>query len=121
MEMAHQLRSAGEEVALLSMLDAKSTVYWQEVARNRSVNERVGNRVERFRGNTDQLDWKSRATYIWQKLLTRARRFTYLIAMKLGLRQIPAAIKDAEDLNRVAVNQLRPQALHRLLGPVPCR
>ncbi len=105
LEMAHQLRAAGEEVALLSMLDAKSTVYWQIIARNRSVNERVGNRVERFRGNTDQLDWKSRVTYIWQKLLTRVRRFTYLVAMKLGLRRVPTAIKDAEDLNRVAVSQ----------------
>ncbi len=104
MEMAHQLRAAGEDVALLSMLDSKSLLYWQQIARNASVNERVSHRMDRFRGNTGQLDWQSRAKYIADKLVTRAARLLYRLASAAGVRRVPSFLKSTEDLNRVAIN-----------------
>lgn len=105
MEMAHQLRAAGEEVALLGMLDSKSLLYWQEIARNATVNALVGKRVDRFRGNTAHLSRRDRLEYVRDKLLTRLRRVTYHAAAAAGLRKTPSFWKDAEDLNRVAVNR----------------
>ncbi len=107
MEMAHQLQAAGEQVALLSMLDSKSLVYWQELARNADVNTRVNQRVERLRGNTSHLEWKDRVQYIMGKLLTRGARWTYRLASTAGIRSVPSFMKSTDDLNRVAVNRYR--------------
>jgi aspartate racemase len=110
LEMAHLLREAGETVALLGMLDAKTLHYEEEMARTRSVQAKIEHRVSRFRGNTGQLDPKSRVAYIWDKISTRAIRYSCMAAAALRLRQVPSFMKSAYDINFVALRNhtLRP-------------
>ena len=103
LEMAHQLRAAGEEVALVGMIDSKSKDYEVQLTRLTNVQTKVNRRVTRFMGNTDRLDWKSRVKYVHEKLTTRAIRFACMAAAALNMKQVPAFMRSAYDINYVAV------------------
>jgi thioesterase domain-containing protein len=110
LEMAHQLRAAGEEVALLGMIDSKSRDYEEELANMTSVQTKINRRVNRFRGNTGSLDWEARLKYIYEKISTRAIRFACMAAAALHMKRVPAFMRSAYDINYVAVQnyQVRP-------------
>ena len=103
LEMAHQLRTAGEEVALIGMIDSKSKDYEEQLARLTPVQAKVNRRVNRFVGNTEHLPWKARLTYVYEKLSTRAIRFACMAAASLHIKQVPTFMRSAYDINYVAV------------------
>jgi thioesterase domain-containing protein/acyl carrier protein len=103
LEMAHQLRAAGEDVALVGMIDSKSKDYEVQLARLTTVHTRLNRRMNRFVGNTDRLGWKSRAKYIYEKIQTRAIRFACMAAASLRMKHVPAFMRSAYDINYVAV------------------
>ena len=110
LEMAHQLRAAGEEVALVGMIDAKSKDYEVQLARLTPVQAKVNRRVNRFFGNTENLTWAARLKYVYEKVSTRAIRFACMAAASLHIKQVPAFMRSAYDINYVAVQNytLRP-------------
>jgi amino acid adenylation domain-containing protein len=110
LEIAHQFRAAGEEVAFLGMIDSKSKDYEEQLAQMTSVQTKINRRVNRFRGNTGSLDPKSRAKYIYEKISTRSIRFACLAAATLHIKRVPAFMRSAYDINYVAVQKykLRP-------------
>ena len=103
LEMAHQLCSAGEKVALLGMLDSRSRSYEKKHRRSMTVNTKLELRVKRLIGNTNRLTWSDRVTYVASKLRTRCIRFLCRLAVKVGVRQIPSFLKSAYDVNYVAM------------------
>jgi thioesterase domain-containing protein len=110
LEMAHQLRAAGEEVALLGMIDSKSKDYEEELAQMTTVQTKINRRVNRFRGNTGTLPWNARLKYISEKVSTRAIRFACMAAAAMHIKRVPAFMRSAYDINYVAVQnyKLRP-------------
>ncbi len=109
LEMAHQLRAAGEEVALLGMIDSKSRDYAETFAHMKSVHARINDRVTRFRGNTGALSLAERLRYVGEKLSTRAIRFACMAAARLHFHQVPAFMRSAYDINYVAVQNYKPR------------
>jgi amino acid adenylation domain-containing protein len=107
LEMAHQLRAVGESVSLIGMLDAKTIHYEEEMANTRSVQQKVGHRVDRFAGNLSTLSTRSRAAYIWDKISTRAIRYACMLAARANLARVPAFMKSAYDINYVAIKNYR--------------
>ena len=110
LEMARQLRAAGETVALLGMLDAKTLEYEQQLAQTRSVQARLERRVKRFHGNTVRLTLSQRTAYLLDKVKTRTIRYLCMAAAALRFRRVPAFLKSAYDINFVAIrnHRLRP-------------
>ena len=117
LEMAHQLRAAGEEVALLGMLDSKTIHYEQERSKARSVHGKVNHRVQRFSGNISSLTLQAQAAYILDKISTRAIRYACMLGAKLNLTRVPAFMKSAYDINYVAIQnyKLQPYDGHLVL------
>jgi amino acid adenylation domain-containing protein len=109
LEMAHQLRSAGEEVTMLGMIDSKSKDYELELTRLKPMGDRVSKRMNRFRGNTGNLAWAERIKYIADKINTRAIRFACMAAARLHMKQVPAFMRSAYDINYVAVQNYKPR------------
>jgi len=110
LEMAHQLRAAGEPVAPLGMLDARAKHFETARRDEMSTQDRINKRMRRFHGNTVSLPWDKRLAYFYDKAKTRAIRFSCKLAATLGFRQVPAFMKSAYDINHVALNhyKLRP-------------
>jgi len=110
LEMAHQLRAAGEVVASIGMLDARALHFVKAFQRELPTNSRVSSRLTRFHGNTTTLSWRNRIAYIAEKICTRVVRMSASVAHTLGLRTLPAFLKSAYDINHVAINRykLRP-------------
>ena len=110
LEMAHQLRALGEDVAMLGMLDSKSKDYEEELAKTRSVGSKLERRMTRFAGNTRNLTWKQRLAYMYEKASTRTIRFTVMAAAYFKFSKVPAFMKSAYDINYVAAQnyKLRP-------------
>ncbi len=108
LEMARQLRAAGEEVALLGMIDSKSKDYANALAQMKNVHERINHRLSRFRGNTGALSLKERLAYVGEKIGTRAIRFACMAAARLHFRKVPAFMRSAYDINFVAVQNYKP-------------
>ena len=107
LEMAHQLKQLGETVSLIGMLDAKTIHYEEEMAATRSVQQKVGHRVDRFAGNLSNLTLKSRIAYIWDKITTRAIRYTSMAAARFNMAKVPAYMKSAYDINYVAIKNYK--------------
>jgi len=110
LEMAHQLRAAGEPVAPLGMLDARAKHFEDSRRREMSTPDKINKRMRRFHGNTVALAWDKRLAYFYDKAKTRAIRFSCKLAATVGLKQVPAFMKSAYDINHVALNRyaLRP-------------
>jgi amino acid adenylation domain-containing protein len=117
LEMAHQLRATGEEVSLIGMLDAKTKHYDEELTRSRGLQGQAAHRVNRFTGNIKSLTLKGLTAYIWDKLKTRAVRYSCAAAAKLNMTRVPAFMKSAYDINHVAIQnyELRPIDAHLIL------
>ena len=109
LEMARQLQSDGEEVALLGMLDARTRQYDQTMARSAPAPARLNQRLHRLRGNTGRLTARDRLQYVLVKLHTRSIRFGCKAAAKLNFRQVPAWMRSAYDINLVAIENYRPE------------
>ncbi len=109
LEMARQLQSEGEEVALLGMLDARTRRYDQTAARGAPTTARLNRRIDRLHGNTNRLTAIDQLQYIGQKLRTRVIRFGCRTAAKLGFRRIPAWMRSPYDINWVAFENYRPE------------
>ncbi len=109
LEMAHQLRAMGEQVTMLGMIDAKSRDYEEEIARLKPTGERVSNRVSQFSRNTGNLSPMARIKYIAEKLNTRAIRFACMAAARMHMKQVPAFMRSAYDINYVAVHNYKPR------------
>ena len=107
LEMAHQLRAAGEQVALLGMIDSKSKDYAETLAQMKNVQQKINHRLSRFRGNTGALAWRERAKYVAEKLSTRAIRFACMAAAAMHFKQVPAFMRSAYDINYVAVQNYK--------------
>ena len=109
LEMAHQLRALGEQVTMLGMIDARSRDYEEELASLKPTGERVSNRVSQFSRNTGNLSPMERLKYIADKLNTRAIRFACMAAARLHMKQVPAFMRSAYDINYVAVLNYKPR------------
>ena len=109
LEMAHQLHAAGEEVALLGMIDSKSRDYAETLEQMKSVEERINDRLRRFRGNTGALGLGERLKYVGDKISTRAIRFACMAAARMHFRKVPAFMRSAYDINYVAVQNYKPR------------
>jgi thioesterase domain-containing protein/acyl carrier protein len=110
LEMAHQLRAKGQEVALLGMLDSKSREYQRAWTKAKSFQGRINQRMDLFRNNTGHLDWSNRLAYFREKVLTRTIRFSCMAAAVCKIKKVPSFMKSAYDINYVAIQnyQLRP-------------
>jgi amino acid adenylation domain-containing protein len=106
-ELAHQLHALGERVELLGMLDTRRCDYMVEMERNDPVRTRVERRVARFRRNFAPLRAWEKATYIPQRLLTRALCITYSVATSLGFRSVPSFMKSVYYISTVAERNYR--------------
>jgi amino acid adenylation domain-containing protein len=109
LEMAHQLRAAGEVVAPIGMLDARSIHFEQAFMNELSTQSKVSRRITRFAGNTTSLSWRNRFKYIVEKICTRAVRICSGLGHKLGLRTLPPFLKSAYDINHTAFNNYKPR------------
>ncbi|SEG52612.1 Thioesterase domain-containing protein [Bryocella elongata] len=109
LEMARQLRAAGQQVAMLGMLDSRTRKFDEEQRSGFSTQEKAHQRVDRLRGNTETLSVEARRSYIASKLHTRAIRYAAAAAATLGFRTLPAWFKDANEINLVAINRYVPK------------
>jgi len=109
LEMAQQLRSAGQEVALLGMLDARTRRFDEEQRSGFSTQEKAHQRIGRLRGNTETLSVEARKSYIAGKLHTRAIRYAASLGARLGLKLLPDWFKDANEINVAAINRYEPK------------
>ncbi len=107
-EMGRQLREAGEEVALLAMLDARTKAFQDEFSSSMTAQTKVDRRVKQLMGNTRSLSWKDRTTYIAGKLATRGVRILSRLISSAGFRKMPSRLKSAYDVNYVAMNRYHP-------------
>lgn len=107
--MAQQLRAAGEEVAMVGMLDSKSKEYEEQFARSITVHSKVNNRVERFFRNIKDLSLDAKIKYVSDKISTRAIRFSAMAATRANVSHVPSFMKSAYDINYVAVQNYEPQ------------
>ena len=107
-EMARQLREAGETVALVAMLDARTLQF--ERAHRDSMGAQMAARqdVGRLVGNTKGLSWRDRVRYVGNKARTRSVRYGCLLLSRLGVRTLPSALKVAWDVNLMAFQEYRP-------------
>jgi amino acid adenylation domain-containing protein len=110
LELAQQLRAAGERVGLLGMLDARQHDFMTGIFKNDSVRVRLDRRLTRFAGNIDRLSIKEKLAYLEKKFHTRTLRSIYSIAAALGMSTVPSCMKSAEDISSVAANNYRQQS-----------
>lgn len=110
-EMAHQLRAAGETLGLIGMLDARTLSFDTQHRNQMTVQTKVERRFKRLVGNTNQLQWKHRIGYIYDKLKTRSIRWSSMAAAAIGIRKMPALMKSAYDINYVAMHNYKPKPL----------
>ncbi|MFC6646344.1 amino acid adenylation domain-containing protein [Granulicella cerasi] len=104
-EMATQLINAGEEVAYLSMLDAKTKDFEAEFHSSMAVQTKVDRRMKQIMGNTQHLSMTDRVKYIANKLGTRSARISARLFGKLGARRMPSWMKVPWDVNLVALQR----------------
>jgi amino acid adenylation domain-containing protein len=110
LEIAQQLRAAGERVGLLGMLDARQHDFMTGIFRNDSVRVRFDRRFTRFAGNIDRLSLKEKLGYLGEKFRTRTLRSIYTVASALGIRSVPAFMKSTEDISYVAAQNYHQQS-----------
>ena len=117
-EMACQLTAAGEEVALLALLDTYPAGYFKLLPHGKGPRGRVQQLVERVRAhaaNLNELDAADKFTYLATKLRYapakikhKVYRRAYKIYRSIG-RPLPAVLKNIEELNFMAVREYVPQ------------
>jgi thioesterase domain-containing protein len=105
LEMAHQLRAAGEPVAPIAMLDSHSHEFEQQRRKELPVQALVDRRMKRIIGNTQKLTMMDRLKYFTEKAHTRSIRIASTLAPKLGIDKLPSFMKSAWDINHAAINR----------------
>jgi amino acid adenylation domain-containing protein len=102
LEMARQLRAAGEQVGLLGMIDSRTMKHSDAINRITPVQTRINRRVVRFRGNTGELPPLRRIGYVLAKLYTRSIRLLCIAACEMRLKRVPPFLRSTWDINHVA-------------------
>lgn len=104
-EMAQQLTGAGDEIALLAMLDAPEWRYLSE----RAKKIRARYRLRRYRDALATLIFRpGRFQYLRDQFRRRATNRIYAIFVKLGW-SLPQSIGSIQDINAFAARQYRPR------------
>jgi thioesterase domain-containing protein len=108
LEMAHQLREAGETIGLLGMLDTRASNDIQERASTSSGSEpvRSSRLMGYFRRNIDQRGGKAWLDFFVNDLKERKSRYVTAIAAKM-FPKIPARLKDTYEINSLAQRNYR--------------
>src|SRR5712692_5548145 len=117
-EMACQLKAAGEEVALLALLDAYPAGYFKLLPGAASFRQRMQRRARRWNShlmNLSQLKFADRISYLLNKLKYapakikhKVYRRAYKLYRRIG-RQLPEVLRNIEELNFAAVKDYVPQ------------
>jgi thioesterase domain-containing protein len=117
-EMACQLKAAGEEVALLALLDVYPAGYFKLFPKGNGLREQMQRRTRRVTShvnNLRQLGLLEKLAYLLEKLSYapakfkhRAYRRAYKLYRRIG-RPLPAVLKNIEELNFVATRDYVPQ------------
>lgn len=117
-EMACQLKAAGEEVALLALLDVYPAGYFKLLPKEDGVHsrlERGKRRINSHLANLSQLGFGARITYLLGKLkyapakiMHKAYRRVYKLYERIG-RPLPQVLRNIEELNFVATREYVPQ------------
>ncbi len=117
-EMACQLKAAGEEVALLALLDAYPAGYFKLLPGSGSLGQRVQRVFRKLQShgqNLNQLSGVAKLEYLAGKLRfapAKARHKIYRRAYKLYRRigrPLPAVLRNIEELNFAAVKDYVPK------------
>lgn len=111
LEMAHQLRDAGQEVALLGMLDSKARSYMQQVrAHVKNARPRENRVPKRLRNDASQSSSNETARPFIEKVRARGIRWASIAASVLRIPRLPSFLKDANEINAIAASnyQARP-------------
>ncbi len=117
-EMACQLETAGEKVALLALLDTFPAGYFKLLPGNSSLGQRLARRAKKWQShltNLQELNAIEKLRYLVTKLRyapAKAKhkiyRRAYKIYQKIG-RPLPPVLQNIEELNFAAVKDFEPQ------------
>ena len=117
-EMACQLKAAGEEVALLALLDTYPAGYFKLLPGAASFRQRMQRRARRWNChliNLSQLKFADQISYLLNKLKYvpakikhKFYRRTYKLYQRFG-RPLPEVLKNIEELNFAAVKDFVPR------------
>jgi thioesterase domain-containing protein len=110
LEMAHQLRTAGEAVGLLGMLDTRAKDYLPEMLSDGAAGTsgKQSRLAEFFRRNKGHGSSKAWAEFFLKDLKERRIRYMTTIAAK-SFRTLPAFLKNTHEINAVAARNYRPK------------
>lgn len=109
LEMAHQLRVAGETIGMLGMLDTRAKEYIPvaqgEAHAPAPINvPKHGRLTEYFRRNRGHGNSKAWLEFFVKDLKERRVRYTTVLAAKM-LSKIPASLKDTHEINSYAARK----------------
>ena len=117
-EMACQLKAAGEEVALLALLDTYPAGYFKLLPQASGFRTRMQRQAERVRAhlaNLGEIGFADKLAYIASKLRYapakikhKAYRRAYKLYRRIG-RPLPPVLKNIEELNFMAAREYLPQ------------
>lgn len=108
-EMAGQLRSMGQEVSLVVMLDAHTRAYEAERVGALGATGVADRQWKQFSGNIASLTWAERLHYTGGKLLTRmAQTLAWALPM-VRIYRMPAWLKSAREVNLMAFHRYVPK------------
>lgn len=115
-EMACQLKAAGEEVALLALLDTYPAGYFKLLPQGRVSRARqIAERVRAHLANLSELGLADKFVYLATKMKYapakikhKAYRRAYKLYERIG-RPLPAVLKNIEELNFMAAREYVPQ------------
>ena len=109
LEMAHQLRAAGQNVNLLGMLDSKSPEYMKSLLTYRASYDKTIQEERKVAGEANKLSYAESVKQIIEKIRARLIRVSCQIATRLNKKTIPSFMKDAWSINYVANSRYVPK------------
>ena len=109
MEMAQQLRAAGQTVGLLGMLDSKSPDYMKALLRMRSAPSKSELDEQQPQGKLTQMSRSEKTEQLLDRIRMRLIRLSCQIATAIGVRKIPSFMKDPWSINYVANANYKPR------------
>jgi aspartate racemase len=117
-EMACQLKAAGEEVALLALLDTYPAGYFKLLPQGQGFRGRMQRQTERVRAHLTNLSEirladkfvyvASKLKYAPAKIKHKVYRRAYKLYRSIG-RPLPTVLKNIEELNFMAVREYLPE------------
>jgi amino acid adenylation domain-containing protein len=109
LEIAHQLHEQGERVELVGLLDTRLRSQAMQVYRSAPVSTNVRRRASNIFSYLQRISLMKKITYIPEKILTHSLRGVYGLALSLGVRTVPAFLKDPGQIMRVAAMKYQPR------------